>query len=902
MASLTDLTIRILAQDLASKGIKDVRDGIQQLKASLALFIDTTKEIYEANVQFEKMAMIMKVATGSIDGANEAMNSARNIAQAMGISISETSQNYAKFIVAAKGSTIEGEKAERVFKALSLAAAGTGMSTQSASFAMKALIQMVSKGKVQSEELRQQLGDHLPGAMQDFADAAGVPIKEFVKLLEAGEITSDILIKVAEVWENKYAAVGQSANQRLEASFNSLKNTINDIYLQMGNTLVPFFNMMFDFAKTLVQTISVVWRLITVAGTSMAATFAQAAVVLEEYWRALKSFKPMDWSAIKIQTKEITKAFEDVNEKETELMAQTLGIMVETEKNKTTLTEEEGKKRRASFKSTAEESADVMAKYAKYEGNTEQELTAKHEIEYQNRLKITKKYWLKKKNDATSNREEINLDKLGKSAIEDLERNHIKNKLHIKAEARAKEAAMRLEELEDEISANKMKLGITEETQRKINLRNELLTIAGLRDVYELRKEALTRYVQIWGKEGEEYQKHLKEQNEAHDKYTKALTDAYKKHVDAIKKLNEEKLSITEGIEEKKRRINEKGMTEEQKHLSNMVRYEELLGKSRAALTQQNYVDADKFAKLAEAVVITLAEGHKKSLSKREELEQQHTQKLKEINDKHSKEAIANIKKIADAEISGYHLEKSHKEKAKELTSEREKQLELEKENAEYATKKKKITEEEENLQSDITMATVRLSEVEQLRLEIKDKQIQMETDQVERLKKINEMQIDPKKVEINIEESALERTRKIIEEITQPAIKTITIKVLDTVSSHSSSSGGGGGYFAGGKVASGVEYKDSVNAMLAKGEWIINNKASAFWGDRVMAAINMPHSAFGQHLQSLLAGNSVNSASPMGTINLQLAGNKPVSVSASASSLAAFMAEIRRSQLLGTA
>ena len=52
---------------------------------------------------------------------------------------------------------------------------------------MSALAQMASKGTVSMEELRQQLGDRLPGALGLAAKGLGITEQELIKLVSAVE-------------------------------------------------------------------------------------------------------------------------------------------------------------------------------------------------------------------------------------------------------------------------------------------------------------------------------------------------------------------------------------------------------------------------------------------------------------------------------------------------------------------------------------------------------------------------------------------------------------------------------------------------------------------------------------------------------------------------------------------
>jgi tape measure domain-containing protein len=52
-----------------------------------------------------------------------------------------------------------------------------------------AFTEMLSKGEVQSTQLRKQLGTDLPGAVQLFADALGVSTEKLDGLMKRGEIS-----------------------------------------------------------------------------------------------------------------------------------------------------------------------------------------------------------------------------------------------------------------------------------------------------------------------------------------------------------------------------------------------------------------------------------------------------------------------------------------------------------------------------------------------------------------------------------------------------------------------------------------------------------------------------------------------------------------------------------------
>lgn len=82
----------------------------------------------------------------------------------LGIGFDVLSSEYSKFAVAAKAANFESEATRKIFLKVAEAGRVNKLSMEQMSLIFLALQQMISKGKIQSEELRRQLGDQLPGA------------------------------------------------------------------------------------------------------------------------------------------------------------------------------------------------------------------------------------------------------------------------------------------------------------------------------------------------------------------------------------------------------------------------------------------------------------------------------------------------------------------------------------------------------------------------------------------------------------------------------------------------------------------------------------------------------------------------------------------------------------------
>lgn len=154
-----------------------------------------------------------------------------DLAKKYGLEINALTANYAKFTAAASISGMSMIDQRKVFESVSRACTAFGMSADDSNGVMLALSQMMSKGKISSEELRLQMGERLPVALQAMAKAAGVSVAGLDKLLKQGKLMSkDVLPKFAEALNEMIPNVD---TDNLETSVNRLKNTFTELVNSM---------------------------------------------------------------------------------------------------------------------------------------------------------------------------------------------------------------------------------------------------------------------------------------------------------------------------------------------------------------------------------------------------------------------------------------------------------------------------------------------------------------------------------------------------------------------------------------------------------------------------------------------------------------------------------------------
>lgn len=198
-------------------------------------------DFVDANAAVQKINLTLQAVTGSSNAAAAEFDFVRSVARRLGIDVEGAANSYAQLIAASKGTQLEGEPTRRIFEAVAAAMATLGKSTSETSGVLNAITQIISKGTVQSEELRGQIGDRLPGAFGIAARAIGVTTEELSELLKKGEIgAASFLPKFAEELNRTFAS------DRFDAYGNNvarLKSSLELLYVAVGDSgIFEFFN------------------------------------------------------------------------------------------------------------------------------------------------------------------------------------------------------------------------------------------------------------------------------------------------------------------------------------------------------------------------------------------------------------------------------------------------------------------------------------------------------------------------------------------------------------------------------------------------------------------------------------------------------------------------------------
>ncbi|EKR6449852.1 tape measure protein, partial [Escherichia coli] len=170
------------------------------IKAGTAIYsfqtaLEAYKKVMEVGLKKEASQRAAQFVLGD-EGAKRATEFVKNLADSSGVDQIETLSSFAKFSAGA-GDMDTGQK-ESLFSNVIGTSRLMGLSTDEINGILKAFEQMASKGKIQAEELRGQLGDRMAGAFQLFARSLGMTTEELDKAMKDGKVLSkDVLPKVS---------------------------------------------------------------------------------------------------------------------------------------------------------------------------------------------------------------------------------------------------------------------------------------------------------------------------------------------------------------------------------------------------------------------------------------------------------------------------------------------------------------------------------------------------------------------------------------------------------------------------------------------------------------------------------------------------------------------------------
>lgn len=253
---------QITAGNVAANAIGYLTGKVQQLGG----------EFVQAVMQGEKMRLALTAIYKDAGVAASQIKFLKETTNAAGISYGDLSRDFIKFSATMNGANIPLKQSNDLFAALTRASGALGMSSEETSGALNALGQMASKGVVSMEELRQQLGERLPGAMSLVAKGFGISEKALIDLVSSGQLAfRDLIVPLTGALKTMQAETNGMGN-----AWERLKNVMTGFSQDMGDAgwaklLTLAIQALGVVIGTVTGTLSFFWELIRNVAVAVAA-------------------------------------------------------------------------------------------------------------------------------------------------------------------------------------------------------------------------------------------------------------------------------------------------------------------------------------------------------------------------------------------------------------------------------------------------------------------------------------------------------------------------------------------------------------------------------------------------------------------------------------------------------
>lgn len=253
------IAINLLTENF-KKGTNTVKNGFRSMQAQILTFAaalgfagvslsNLVSEIIRVARETGKAVTMLKNVSGSTAQFADNLRFTTALAKKYGAYVNDITANFAKFTAAANTAGMSMDDQRKLFESLSRASAAFGMSADETNGMFLAVTQMMGKGKIQAEELRGQLGERLPIAMQAMAKAAGTTVAGLDKIMKEGKLLSaEVLPGFARALDEMLPNVD---TDNIETSLNRLRNAfqgftqntgIQDVYKKLIDGLTSFIS------------------------------------------------------------------------------------------------------------------------------------------------------------------------------------------------------------------------------------------------------------------------------------------------------------------------------------------------------------------------------------------------------------------------------------------------------------------------------------------------------------------------------------------------------------------------------------------------------------------------------------------------------------------------------------
>lgn len=211
--------------------VASAQAGFVAFSAIIGIFTGKINELINQQKQLQGFDLALKNIGLSSVQASEALAEAAGIANRLGAPIQQVEKSFKRMIPALKAVGVNSKDSSKFIEAIAARTQTLGLNTEQSGRFLEAFAQVLSKGKLQAEELNQQISE-LDGAFRtQLADALNVTTQELEEMISNSQVTSKVFVEAVSKMANGaelLAAMVRDGNETVQ----QLQNQINNLKVE----------------------------------------------------------------------------------------------------------------------------------------------------------------------------------------------------------------------------------------------------------------------------------------------------------------------------------------------------------------------------------------------------------------------------------------------------------------------------------------------------------------------------------------------------------------------------------------------------------------------------------------------------------------------------------------------
>lgn len=205
------------------EGLKNVRSTLISVTAAYGAF-NAAASVVKTGQFFQGMEATMLMVSDSSEEAGKRMKFVRDQSYRLGLDLKVASQGYTQMAIAADGVLTKSQNDE-LFKAFSEYSTALQVDPVKYQRGITAIQQMMGKGQIMAEELKQQLAEGIPGSLQVFIKASQeafndstIDVTKMLDMMQKGELKAAKVLPFVAKYYAEAARKGGALDKALQGN------------------------------------------------------------------------------------------------------------------------------------------------------------------------------------------------------------------------------------------------------------------------------------------------------------------------------------------------------------------------------------------------------------------------------------------------------------------------------------------------------------------------------------------------------------------------------------------------------------------------------------------------------------------------------------------------------------